>query len=244
MANYKITIEYNGRSFLGWQKQQNSKNTVQETIESALSKILGEEIKLIAAGRTDTGVNALNQVANFKINTELNLPKTIYSVNSVLPKSITIKDITIVPEEFHSRYSAKKREYIYQLCFDKKSIQGEYFHKINYQIDFKKIDKLITLFLGENSFESLCKNQSDKHNFICNVYKLNYKYIKSKNELIFSITANRFLHSMVRAIIGCMIDVGRRKLDYESIKIKFIKGEKIKTTYLQGNALFLKNIYY
>jgi len=244
LNNYKIIIEYDGRNYLGWQRQNNSPKTIQETIENAFNKILGKEIRLIVAGRTDTGVHALNQSANFKIERELNSAKILYSVNSVLPSSITIKKISKVPDNFHARYSAKKREYIYRICLSRKSINEQYFHKINYQLDFNNIDKVIGLYTGQKSFKSLCKNPSDKHNFFCNVSKLDYRLIKSKNELIFSITANRFLHSMVRAIIGSIIDAGRGKLEFETIKSKFLKGEKIKTTYLPGKALFLKKIYY
>ncbi|MCX6165314.1 MAG: tRNA pseudouridine(38-40) synthase TruA, partial [Ignavibacteriae bacterium] len=88
------------------------------------------------------------------------------------------------------------------------------------------------------------KNSTDKHNFCCNVFNINYKYCKKKDELIFKIISDRFLHSMVRGVIGCLVDVGRGRLDFEETKNNFQKGEKIKTTYLPGNALFLKNIYY
>jgi len=244
LNNYKITIEYCGINFLGWQKQKNTKNTIQETIEDSFSRILDENIKLTAAGRTDTGVNALNQTANFKTDKTFNSEKILYSLNSILPRTITIKDIKKVKENFHSRYSAIKREYFYQITLKKRAICSEYFYKLNYLLDYSKIDRFLHLLKGDNIFKSLCKNINDKHNFRCFVFDIHYKLRKSKNELIFSITANRFLHSMVRAIVGCALDIGRGKLDFEETKRKFLKGEKIKTTYLPGNALFLKKIYY
>jgi len=244
LNNYKIVIEYDGKDFLGWQIQKSTDKTVQKTIENAFKQILNRDIKLIASGRTDSKVNALNQVAHFKFEQDLNSEKILYSLNSILPDSISIKDIKIVPDKFHSRYSAKKREYEYRITFNKKSISGDYYHKMNYKLDFEKIDEFIPILKGDNSFKSLCKNPSDKHDFRCIIYDLKYLFYRSKNELIFSITANRFLHSMVRAVIGCLIDIGRGRLDFEETKQKFFKGEKIKTTYLPGNALFLKKIYY
>ena len=244
MNTYKIVIEYDGKDFLGWQIQKNTKNTIQEGIESALKQILNQNIRLIASGRTDTNVNALNQVAHFKTESVLNCNRFLYSLNSILPDKIAVKEINKVSDEFHARYSAKKREYEYRITFKKKSICGNYYYKMNYDLDFIKIDKFISILKGDKSFKSLCKNSSDKHNFRCYIFDLNYKLIKSRNELTFSVTANRFLHSMVRAVIGCIIDIGRGRLDFEETKQKFLKGEKIKTTYLPGNALFLKKIYY
>jgi len=242
LYNYKLTIEYDGKDFNGWQRQKNSKNTIQETLESSLSNILRKNISVIGAGRTDSGVHALNQVANFKFARQFDNQKVLYSLNSVLPKTITIKNIKRVPLNFHARYSAQKREYQYQVTFKKRSVGADYFYKLNYKLDYRLIDEFIEILKGENSFKSLCKNQTDKNDFMCNVFLL--KYVLNKNEMIFNIIANRFLHSMVRAAIGCLVDIGRGKLDFKKTKKEFEKGDKIRALYLPGNALFLKKIYY
>jgi tRNA pseudouridine38-40 synthase len=239
-----MIIEYDGVDFNGWQRQKNTKNTVQEYIESSLKSILKEDIGIIGAGRTDAEVSALNQTANFKTEIDIDINRVLYSLNSVLPDSITIKKMFKVPLKFHSRYSAKKREYIYKISFRKRSIERMYFYKLIYKIDFYLIDKFIDVLIGYKSFKSLCKNNADKHNFFCNVQKINYTYSKEKDELIFRIISDRFLHSMVRGVIGCLVDIGRGRLNFEETKKAFQKGEKIKTTYLPGNALFLKKIYY
>lgn len=244
MQNYKMIIEYDGVDFNGWQRQKNTKNTIQEYLESSLKKLLKQDINIIGAGRTDAEVSAFNQVANFKTEVKFENKRLIYSLNSILPDTITIKKISKVPENFHSRYSAKKREYIYKISFRKRSIEGRYFYKLIYNIDFNLIDKFMKILAGYNSFKSLCKNTCDKHNFYCNVQEISYKLSKKKDELIFKIISDRFLHSMVRGVIGCLIDIGRGKLNFQETKNSFQKGEKIKTTYLPGNALFLKNIYY
>lgn len=244
MYNYKIVIEYDGKDFKGWQKQKYTKDTIQEQIELSIEKILKEKIKLVGAGRTDSGVNAYNQVANFYFKNKLELNKFRYSLNSVLPGSITVRKISLVSPEFHSRFSAKKREYLYKITLEKKSVNREGYYKIGYDLDLKKIDQFIKFISDQIRFTSFCKNKADKKDFICVIYDFSYKFIKSRNEIIFSITASRFLHSMVRAIIGCTMEIGRGKLTLKQIQEKVNKGEKIGAHHLPGNALFLNKIHY
>lgn len=244
MYNYKLLIEYDGRNYKGWQKQKYTKETVQEYIESSLEKLLKEKIILTVAGRTDSGVSAYNQVANFHYSNKIETAGIKYSMNSILPGDITIKNISLVSPEFHSRYSAVKREYIYKISFCKRSIGRNEFYRINYSLDYEKIDEFIKFVKELTYFRSFCKNTEDKNNFSCRIYDLRYKYKKAKNELIFTITANRFLHSMVRSIIGCALEIGRGKLNLNYIQEKTKKGEKPGSVYLPSNALFLNKIYY
>jgi tRNA pseudouridine38-40 synthase len=242
--NYKLTIEYDGKDFLGWQRQSYSKDTIQGHLEDKLEVLLKEKITLYAAGRTDAGVHAINQIANFKTNQKIQSDKFLYRLNSQLPKSITVKKITSVPEKFHARFSARQREYIYKISLRRKSIEGNYYCRVFGEPDFKVIDTLIKFFIGRKNFFPLTKKKEDKHNFICNLNVLTYKYYKSKGEIIFKLRADRFLHSMVRCIIGCLIDAGRGNITAEKVKKEFNRGEKIKTQYLPANALFLNKIYY
>ncbi len=244
MYNYKLTIEYDGLNFNGWQKQKYTSNTIQEQIENSIGKLLKEEIKLTGAGRTDSGVSAFNQVANFKYHDKLDTSKFTYSLNSILPETITIKKAMNVPLDFHSRYSAEKRDYIYKIATQKISIGREHHYKIGFELDFKNIDSFLSFLKKQKNFRSLCKNKEDKNNFICNIFELNYRQLKSKNEILFFISANRFLHSMVRAIIGCTLEIGRGKIDLYIIKEKIKSGEKIPIHYLPANALFLNKIHY
>ena len=242
--NYKIAVEYDGADFLGWQRQSYNKETVQQYLESKLGLLLKEEITLYAAGRTDAGVHALNQIANFRTTQKIQSDKFLYRLNSQIPKSITVKKITKVPDNFHARFSAKEREYIYKISLRRKSVEGKYFCRVFQEPDFEVIDTLIDFLKGRKSFFPLTKKKEDKHNFICNLSYLNYTYKKSKGEIIFKIRADRFLHSMVRSIIGCLIDAGRGKISVSEVKKEFTKGEKIQTQYLPANALFLNKIYY
>ncbi|HMS66272.1 MAG TPA: tRNA pseudouridine(38-40) synthase TruA [Ignavibacteria bacterium] len=244
MRNYKLTIEYNGLNFNGWQKQKNTRNTIQDQIEISINRLLRTEIKLTGAGRTDTKVSALNQVANFLYEEKIDLNKFLHSLNSILPDEITIKKISLVPLNFHSRYSAIKREYIYKITTVKRSVCSDFHYRINYDPDFKKIDSFIEEIKNLKNFYSFCKNKSDLRNFSCLIYVFKYQIHKSKNEIIFTISANRFLHSMVRSLIGCALEIGRGKTDLNEVLKKVKKGEKIRVYYIPGNALLLNKINY
>lgn len=244
MHNYKLVIEYDGTEYYGWQRQTTTSKTIQEVLESSLKKLLKKDVTLIGAGRTDAGVHAMNQVANFKTDEKFNTEKVLYSLNSVLPHDIAVRSIEEVKENFHSRHSAKKREYEYRMSNEKQALFGRYYHKLNYDIDVEKINKVLPELLGYKSFRSLCRNTSDKYDFKCEIFKISLKKNKSRGEIILNITGSRFLHSMVRAIAGVLVDIGRNKISINEFKRKFKKGEKISTTYLPPNGLFLKKIYY
>ncbi|MEP7146119.1 MAG: tRNA pseudouridine(38-40) synthase TruA [bacterium] len=244
MYNYKLWVEYDGKSFKGWQKQKYTVNTIQEQIESSIKILLKVKVNLKVAGRTDAGVSAYEQVTNFKLPIKLDLKKFMYSLNALLPESITLKKILSVSPDFHSRYSAKKREYIYKITFMKKSICGSSYYKLNGEINFMKLDRFIHFIKKLTFFRSFCKNKEDKKNFVCYIYDFRYKVIKSKNELIFKITANRFLHSMIRAIVGCALEIGKGKIILNNLKKLIERGDKISVNYLPSTALFLNKIYY
>lgn len=244
MFNYKLTIEYDGRNFKGWQRQKITKETIQQCLEDSIEIILKENVTLYGAGRTDAGVSAFHQTANFKSEKEFHAKKFLYSLNSILPLSIAVKDIKKANSDFHSRYSAKKREYLYFISKDKKSIGGEFYYFINYEPDYKKIDEFIEIIKDLKYFKSFCKNREDKHNFGSLIYEFDYKKKNSGKEIIFRISANRFLHSMVRSILGCTLEIASSRKDIEETKLSILKGDKIRIHYLPPNALFLNKILY
>lgn len=242
MQNYKIVIEYDGTPFNGWQIQKDGNKTIQGQIERSFKILLNEGISIIGAGRTDAGVHALNQVANFRTSKIINKLSFLKSANALLPDEITVKDICKVSDDFHARYSAISREYEYRISLRRRSIGKNYFYFLKHKVDIQKIKKASEFFIGEHSFKSLCKNKDDKHDFKCSITELN---VESDDELIlFTIKANRFLHSMVRALTGTLVEIGRGKLSYTQVIKKFKKGEIIKTYYLPAKGLFLKKIYY
>ena len=246
-ANLKLIIEYDGRNYSGWQRQSKLKS-VQQTVEDALSVLFpGKKVTIWGAGRTDAGVHAYGQAANFKVSKEkykaFGRNKLIFSLNALLPDDILIKKISIVPDDFNSRYSAKSREYIYRITKNRKAISREGLYHIRYDIDPSAAKQFCKSIKGVHSFKSLCKNKNDKHGYHCNVLDAGVKF-KKDGIIEFKICANRFLHSMVRAVIGAMLKVSSGKLSMAEFKQKFKKGDEIKIMYVPSNALFLSKVNY
>ncbi len=246
-VNIKLTIEFDGRNYFGWQRQKN-KPTIQQTIEESLQVLFpGQAIKLTGAGRTDTGVHALNQCANFRIDKDLfqklDLHKLAYKLNAILPGDIAVRKAEKAADSFHARYSAKKRVYRYLICFGKKAYGGEKYYYFKRKFDFTKAARFCKVIEGVHSFKSMCKNKTDEHDFMSDVY---YSKIKKNKDgsAEFEICANRFLHSMVRAIAGAMLAVASGQVSLREFNEKFKKGEIIKIQYVPANALLLDKIIY
>jgi len=245
-VNLKLIIEYDGKNYFGWQRQR-SKKSIQQTIEKSLQVLYpAEKIKLAGAGRTDAGVHAINQAANFKIAKKsykrLGFNKLRYSLNSLLPGDIAVKKISRVSSDFHARYSAKSREYRYLLCTEKKAIFADKYYQIKTKFDIDLAKEFCKLLAGVHTFRSFCKNKTDDHDFLCNVKYAGIR--KVKGSLVFEICANRFLHSMVRAIIGAMIKTAAGRLSLKEVNSKLKKGDELKIQYVPAYALFLVKVNY
>lgn len=255
LTNLKLIIEYDGKNYFGWQRQSglSDKPTIQHTIEKSLQVLFrGEKITLTGAGRTDAGVHALNQAANIglsKASVErfgmgtTGLNKLCYSINALLPADIVIKKITKTKEDFHARYSARERIYRYYFSTRRLAVNAGkvWYIKTKFDIDLAK--EYCKLLKGKHSFKSLCKNKEDKHNFICVVSYAKVKKLKD-GIIEFEISANRFLHSMVRAIAGAMVNVASGKINLKEFSRKFKNGEEIKAQYAPAHALFLAKVNY
>ena len=212
MNNYKLTIEYDGSNYAGWQIQKNA-DTVQQKIIDAVEVILKEKVNLIGSGRTDAGVHALGQVANFRTAKEIDERKFQYSLNAILPKDISIKNLESVGEDFHARFDAKSRSYIYLFShnkspfFDKYSLLMPSVNKISIGILNEKSKYL----LGEHDFTSLSKKNVELDEKKCTITEIHWR--RTRDKTIFYITANRFLHGMVRTILGTLIYAAEKNLD-------------------------------
>ncbi|MCW8849863.1 MAG: tRNA pseudouridine(38-40) synthase TruA [Melioribacteraceae bacterium] len=206
MPNYKISIQYDGSDYFGWQSQPSGR-TIQDNIIKSIHQITHQKINLIGSGRTDSGVHAFGQVANFNLESEIDEFKFKKSLNSLLPSDISIKEIEQVNDSFHARFDARKRSYLYFInqekspFFSKFSYQYPYFSKI----DLIRLRSLSDALIGENDYTSFCKANSDTENKICNIYEINWKM--TRDLLIFKIEANRFLHGMVRTIVGTLLSL-------------------------------------
>ncbi|MBT8378825.1 MAG: tRNA pseudouridine(38-40) synthase TruA [Ignavibacteria bacterium] len=202
MFNYKMKIKYDGTNYSGWQIQENAQ-TIQQVLKDSIEQITRREINLIGSGRTDAGVHALGQVANFKFEKKLNLFKFKNSVNSILPTDISVSEISEVNEDFHSRFNAKTRSYLYLISKEKSPFYHRYSYFYKKEVDFEKLKYLTKLFTGKKDFTSFCKVNTKVESKICNVLEANWR--KSKIFFLFYIESNRFLYGMVRAIIGTLL---------------------------------------
>lgn len=244
MYNYKLTIQYDGTNYNGWQSQPNG-NTVQDRITDAINQVSNQQVNLIGSGRTDSGVHALGQVANFKIHKQLDLYKFKHSLNSILEKDIAISEIIQVNENFNSRFDAKLRSYIYLITQDKSPFFGKYTHFYTYmeQINVEEINELSKVLIGVYDFTSFCKSNTLTENKICDIKTIRWK--KTGNVLIMLIEANRFLHNMVRTIVGTLLHCLRDS--YSGEQLKQILNSKDRSSAFEtapAKGLFLYKVKY
>jgi tRNA pseudouridine38-40 synthase len=242
MFNYKLTLQYDGTRYAGWQIQENAL-TVQEVIKASAQQVLQEEINLIGAGRTDAGVHALGQVANFTLNKELDLFRFKYSLNSVLPEDVSITSIETVDEKFHSRFSAKKRSYIYLISNQKSPFFDRYSCNYYSELNQEKLNDISSLLIGSKDFTSFSKVNTESQNKNCEVFEARWR--KEKNLFIFYIESNRFLYGMVRTIVGTLLKAYSLENSIEYLKSVFIENNRAAAAdSVPARGLFLYKIKY
>jgi len=218
MKKILLTISYDGTNYFGWQRQ-NKLITIQETLEKILSKVFCMPIKLIGASRTDKGVHARAQKAMFNIQ-DLKIPvnKIPIILNTKLPNEIIITDAQIIPDDFHARYSAKKKIYKYIILNrDYKNIIWQNFSwHVKNKLDKKNIYQATRYFIGEKDFASFCTSGSNQKSTVRIIYDFQVSF--KQDFIIFKIIGNGFLYNMIRIIIGTLIDLGIGKINLQDIK--------------------------
>ena len=218
MRNIKLVIEYDGKEFNGWQKQPTKLN-IQGEIERAIKQITGEEVDLTASGRTDAGVHALGQVANFKTNSNIPIEKIPIALNSNLKKSIVIKSAEEVEERFHSRLNCKRKTYRYIINNSKygTAIYRNLETHIPMKLDIQKMKEAVKYFEGEHDFKAFKASGTSSKSSVRTIYKA--EVIDAGNERIYiELTGNGFLYNMVRIISGTLVEVGLGKIEPNEIK--------------------------
>ncbi len=206
MRNIKLLIEYEGTNYAGWQRQQNARS-VQGEIEGALSRILQESVTVSGAGRTDAGVHARGQVANFRPASGMRCPEIGRGLNSLLPGDIAIRSAEDAPEDFHARYSARERCYTYTIIREPSALMRNFSWHVGYPIDLALMNQAASRITGSRDFGSFCKGQSEVDDSVCAVSGA--EWCEDASRVVFTIRADRFVHGMVRALVGTMVDVGR-----------------------------------
>ena len=244
MKNIKIEIEYNGKRFHGWQRLPRLK-TVQGEIEKTLSEITGENIKIIGSGRTDAGVHALGQVANFRTNCNIPLNILLEILNIKLDKNIKIKNIKEVDNCFHSRYSLKEKTYRYIInnSGNVSPLFNEYEYFVRQKLNIHLMRKAAEYLIGTHDFKAFKTPQNIYKNTVRTIFNIN---IYNFNDRIYiEITGNGFLYNMVRIIAGTLVDVGLGKIKVNQIpNILASKNREFAGEILPPNGLYLLKVIY
>lgn len=243
MRNIKITIQYNGKNYCGWQKQNNSPG-IQGTIEKAIFDITREEVKITGSGRTDAGVHALGQVANFKTNSQIPVDRIPNALNAKLPKDISIVKAEEVDEDFHSRYSAKKKTYRYQIynSLYRSPIYADISYPVKYDLDIDKMKKEAKSLIGTYDFKGFMSSGSSVIDTVRTIY--NIEVSKSEDLIIIEIEGNGFLYNMVRIIAGTLVDIGRGRITEKMSTIIESKSRSMAGHTAPAHGLFLKKVDY
>lgn len=218
MRNFKITVQYEGTRYQGWQRQDTTGNTIQGKIETILAKMMGVEfVQVDGSGRTDAGVHALGQVANFKIATELSAAEVMDYINQYLPEDIGVTSIREVSERFHSRLNAKGKTYRYRIWNSKVPciFERRYVYEMPEPLDLDAMKAAAACLVGKHDFKAFTSNKKSRKSTVRTIDEI--KLEKAGNEIIITYSGDGFLYHMVRILTGTLIEVGLGQRTPESI---------------------------
>ena len=239
---YFIQISYNGTNYHGWQQQPNA-SSVQETLNKALSTVLNCKIDCMGAGRTDTGVHATQMYAHFDCDELQNTTSIIHKLNSFLPQDIVVYDLIQVHDNAHARFDATKRTYEYHIhSFKNAFLQNKswYFHQ---KLTIDLMNEACKILFNHTDFQCFSKVHTDVNTFDCKIYEAFWK--EENANLIFTISADRFLRNMVRAIVGTMVNVGLEKITLEEFQTIIESKDRNKAGFsVPAHGLYLTKIEY
>lgn len=238
-----ITLSYDGTRYHGWQIQPNG-DSVQQCLQEALSTLLRKPVEVVGAGRTDTGVHARMMVAHFDWEETIDGKQLAYKLNKLLPGDIAVQEVRQVEDDMHARFSATSRTYHYFIHTRKDPFLQAYSWQIPFALDFEKMNEAAKVLLEYKDFTSFSKVNTDTKTNLCDLKEAFWEEVEP-GQWRFTITANRFLRNMVRAIVGTLVEVGRGRISIEEMrhiieaKDRCQAGESV-----PGKALFLVDIKY
>lgn len=244
MQTIALNIEYDGTNYNGWQKQKNAVS-VQQKLEESVAEILGRELPVVGAGRTDTGVHARGQVAHIRLEQKCKIPghNLKSAFNSKLPKDIRIIGLNILEGKFHARFDAVAREYSYTIARNNSIFDRLYTYHPEFKFNSDLLFGSASIFIGIHDFSTFSKNNPDTKSYICNVKIC--RWTKTKNYLRLKIKADRFVYGMVRSLTGAMLDIARGKRTSNEVAEALFKADrKFISPLAPPNGLVLEKIYY
>jgi tRNA pseudouridine38-40 synthase len=240
---YFITLSFDGTAYHGWQIQPHSVS-VQEELQKALSTLLRMSVEVVGAGRTDTGVHARKMVSHFDINAELDCQQLVYKLNKLLPRDIAVQHVEQVSDDMHARFSAKSRTYHYYVHLGKNPFLRSYSWQLYGNPDFELMNKAAVILMEYMDFTSFSKVNTDTKTNDCTITEAHWDRV-GEGQWRFTITANRFLRNMVRAIVGTLMEVGRGRMTIEQLRQVIEAKDRCRAgDSVPGNALFLVDVKY
>lgn len=239
MNNYKLTIQYDGGRYKGWQRLGNSENTIQGKIENVLTELAGENIEIIGCSRTDAGVHALAQIANFKIGGDLTESEIMNYLNRYLPQDISIVEVILVPERFHARYNAKDKTYLYKIWNEQYTnpFMRKYSMHVEEKLNIARMKRACQYFIGKHDFTAFSNAKSKKKSMVREIYSIDIE--ENAGFIEIRVRGNGFLYNMVRKIVGTLIEVGLDEIDAEHIPSILDSKERIQT----GRMAYAEGLY-
>lgn len=245
MINYKMILQYDGSRYSGWQVQGNTEQTIQGKLQSVLEKMTGEEIEIHGSGRTDAGVHAMGQVANFKLQSAYEPEEIKRYCNQYLPEDIVVLEVSEVPLRFHSRLNAVKKTYCYRIFLGEKPdvFRRKYVTPVAENLDINKMKAAAEVLLGTHDFTSFCGNRHFKKSAVRTIYEIQIE--EKTDELDIYFTGNGFLQNMVRILTGTLLEVGTGKQEVCEMK-EILEGRNrsLAGTMAAAKGLVLMNVEY
>lgn len=245
MKNIKLTIQYDGSRYHGWQNQKNVANTLQSKFEAVLSRMTNETIEIAASGRTDGGVHAMAQVANFKSNTTLTCPEILAYLNAYLPMDIAVLQVEEVPERFHSRLNATGKTYRYRIWNSPvpNVFERHYLYSLAEPLDLARMREAAALLCGTHDFQSFCRTKPGKKSTVRTIS--NIEIVAEGSEISLHFTGNGFLHQMVRILTGTLLEVGLGKKEPSDMLTILAAKDRSKAGFLApSQGLYLQEVFY
>jgi len=243
MPTWKVTLEYDGTRYRGWQSQKNTDRTVQGALARAARELFGEEVALGGAGRTDAGVHALAQVAHLKAKKQLPEIEVERGLNDRLPFDVNVLEVAPDRPAFHARHDAKSRTYLYRISRRRTAFDKRYVWWVKDRLNFTAMSRAAKLFEGRHDFASFCENPQGRESTVVVVEKSDL--LDFGREIHYRIEASHFLWKMVRRLVGTLIEVGRGNLDAAGVEklLRQKSGEPAKWT-APPSGLFLEKVRY
>ncbi len=245
MRNIKMVVEYDGSRYLGWQRQPNTERTIQGKLESVIQQMVGADVDVIGSGRTDAGVHAHGQVANFHGQTDMSAEQIHQYLNQYLPQDIAVLVVEEAPERFHARYNAKAKKYVYRIWnhWIPSAFERKYSLHLPEPLDVPAMEEASRLLVGTHDFLPFSSLRRSKKSTVRTISSVDFEQTGSMLEI--SIIGNGFLYNMVRILTGTLIEVGQGKQSPDCIPGIFGSGKRQEAGYtVPPHGLFLAEVYY